>query len=198
LRWLMLLILFGVRLAMGFQFQSVASTSAQLVDSFGLSYAEVGTLIGFFLLPGVFISIPSGALTRAVSDKNLLMVGAVAMVIGSAAMLVVIAGGTWPEASLIFMGIIAGIPAGALMALSAEAVSRENRGPGLGIYYTWYYLGMTLVPGIAGGLRDATGSAMSPLLLGTLLMVLVVSCVLALRVLQAKWPIRTREAGRGA
>jgi MFS family permease len=194
----MLFILFGVRLAMGFQFQSVASTSAQLVDSFGLSYAEVGTLIGFFLLPGVFISIPSGALTRAVSDKNLLMVGAVAMVIGSAAMLVVIAGGTWPKACLVFLGIIAGIPAGALMALSAEAVSRENRGPGLGIYYTWYYLGMTLVPGIAGGLRDATGSAKSPLLLGALLMVLVVGCVLALRVLQAKWPIGTREAGRGA
>jgi MFS family permease len=146
----------------------------------------------------VFISIPSGALTRAVSDKNLLMVGAVAMVIGSAAMLVVIAGGTGPEASLIFLGIIAGIPAGALMALSAGAVSRENRGPGLGIYYTWYYLGMTLVPGIAGALRDATGSAKSPLLLGALLMVLVVGCVLALRVLQAKWPIGTREAGRGA
>jgi len=75
-RWLMLLILFVVRLAMGFQFQSVASTSAQLVETFGLSYAQIGTLIGFFLLPGVFISIPSGALTRTVSDKNLLMAGA--------------------------------------------------------------------------------------------------------------------------
>lgn len=52
MRRLMLLILFVVRLAMGFQFQSVASTSAQLVDSFGLSYAEVGTLIGFSSCPG--------------------------------------------------------------------------------------------------------------------------------------------------
>lgn len=385
MRWLMLLILFVVRLAMGFQFQSVASTSAQLVDNFGLSYAEVGTLIGFFLLPGVFISIPSGALTRAMPDKNLLMVGAVAMVIGawlmgsasdantlyagrlvtgvggtiynviltkmvtewffekeivlslgimlaawpcglalglvihapiaaaygwswvmyvtafaalasllltvlfyrvpptpldvpaqplryglpsrqfvqmsvtgvtwamynavlilvisfgpdalvaagyargpaqsitslfmwtamisvpvggrllqsvkrvtpalvalllgSAATLVVIAGGTWPEASLIVLGIIAGIPAGALIALSAEAVSPENRGPGLGIFYTWYYLGMTIIPALAGALRDATGSAKSPLLLSALLMVAVMGCVLVLRVLQVRWPI---------
>ena len=83
MRWLMLFILFVVRLAMGFQFQSVASTSAQLVETFGFSYAEIGTLIGFFLLPGVFIAIPSGALTRAVSDKNLLMAGALAMVIGA-------------------------------------------------------------------------------------------------------------------
>jgi len=384
-RWLMLLILFVVRLAMGFQFQSVASTSAQLVDTFGFSYTEIGTLIGFFLLPGVFIAIPSGALTRAVSDKNLLMLGAVAMAIGAwvmgaaadttelyigrlitgvggtifnviltkmvtewffakeivpalaimltawpiglalgllihepaaeaygwnavmymtavaalaalvltalfyrappspldlpdeppryglparelvhtsvvglgwalynaafilvvsftpdmlvaagyargaassltslfmwttmfsvpfggrllqstrhvtpglvacllgaSAMLVVLISGSWPKSSLVLLGIIAGIPAGALMSLSAEAVSRENRGPGLGIYYTWYYLGMTLLPGLAGWLRDTTGSAKAPVLLAALLMGCVVLCILALRLLQARWPI---------
>ncbi|MDX1376619.1 MAG: MFS transporter, partial [Burkholderiales bacterium] len=364
MRWLMLAILFVVRLAMGFQFQSVASTSAQLIDAFGLSYAQIGTLIGFFLLPGVFISIPGGALTRAVSDKNLLMLGAVAMAIGawvmgsatdpttlyagrlitgvggtifnviltkmvtewffekeivlalgvmlaawpsgialgllihdpvaaaygwnavmkvtagaalaslvltalfyrappapldvgtapqryglparelvhvslvgagwalynavlilvvsftpdalvaagyehraahsvtslfmwtamvsvpvggrllqsvkritpaivalllaSSALLAVVGSGAWPVVSLILLGIIAGIPAGALMSLSAEAVSRENRGPGLGIFYTWYYLGMTLVPPLAGWLRDASGLASAPVLLSAL------------------------------
>ena len=388
----MLLILFVVRLAMGFQFQSVASTATQLIEAFGLSYTEIGTLIGFFLLPGVFISIPSGALTRAVSDKNLLMLGAVAMVIGAwvmgsagdattlyagrlvtgvggtifnviltkmvtewffgkeivlalsimltawpiglalglvihgpaaqaygwsavmymtavaalaalvltallyrappspldlpdeplryglparemvhtsvvgigwalynaafilvvsftpdmlvaaghargaasaltslfmwttmvsvplggrllqssrhvtpglvacllgaSAILVVLIAGSWPRTSLVLLGIIAGIPAGALMSLSAEAVRRENRGPGLGIFYTWYYLGMTLVPAIAGALRDATGRASAPVLLAALLMAVVVGCVLALRVLQAKWPIGARAAGR--
>jgi len=118
----------------------------------------------------------------------------VALLLGSSATLVVIAGGTWPQASLIVLGIIGGIPAGALLALSAEAVSRENRGPGLGIYFTWYYLGMTLVPGIAGALRDASGSAKSPLLLAALLMAVVVACVLVLRVLQARWPIEARTA----
>jgi predicted MFS family arabinose efflux permease len=390
----MLLILFVVRLAMGFQFQSVASTATQLIEAFGLSYTEIGTLIGFFLLPGVFISIPSGALTRAVSDKNLLMLGAVAMVIGAwvmgaagdattlyagrlvtgvggtifnviltkmvtewffgkeivlalsimltawpiglalglvihgpaaqaygwsavmymtavaalaalvltallyrappspldlpdeplryglparemvhtsvvgigwalynaafilvvsftpdmlvaaghargaasaltslfmwttmvsvplggrllqssrhvtpglvacllgaSAILVVLIAGSWPRTSLVLLGIIAGIPAGALMSLSAEAVRRENRGPGLGIFYTWYYLGMTLVPPIAGALRDATGRASAPVLLAALLMAVVVGCVLLLRLLQAKWPIGTRAVGRRA
>ena len=385
MRWTMLLILFLVRLAMGFQFQSVASTSAQLIDTFGLSYAEIGTLIGLFLLPGIFIAIPSGALTRAFPDKNLLMLGAVTMTVGaylmgsatdatelyagrlvtgvggtifnviltkmvtewfidkeivlalaimltawpigialgllihdpvasaygwnsvmyvtavaalaallltalfyrapppsldlpveplryglpsrqlvhtsviglawtlynaalilvvsftpgalvsmgyergaassvtslfmwtmmvsipfggrllqsvkhvtpalaalllaSSAILVVITTGTLPEAGLILLGIIAGIPAGALMSLSAQAVSRENRGPGLGIFYTWYYVGMTLVPVLAGWLRDWSGSAKAPVLLSALLMASVVVCVLLLRVLQAKWPI---------
>jgi len=389
-RWTMLFILFVVRLAMGFQFQSVASTATQLIDTFGLSYAEIGTLIGFFLLPGVFIAIPSGALTRSIADKNLLMLGAVAMAVGayvmgsatdvtelyagrlitgvggtifnviltkmvtewffekeivlalaimltawpggialgllmhdpisgaygwnsvmyvtavaalaallltalfyrappvslelpeeslryalpsrqlvhtsvvglawtlynavlilvvsftpgalvsagyergaaysvtslfmwtamvsvplggrllqsvrhvtpalaalllgSSATLVVITTGTSPAASVILLGIIAGIPAGALMALSAEAVSRENRGPGLGIFYTWYYLGMTLVPVLAGWLRDWTGSAKAPVLLAALLMASVVVCVVLLRTLQAKWPIDARAS----
>jgi len=87
------------------------------------------------------------------------------------------------------LGIIAGLPAGALIALSAEAVSHENRGPGLGIFYTWYYLGMTVIPALAGALRDATGSAKSPLLLSALLMVAVMGGVLVLRVLQLRWPI---------
>ena len=86
LRWIMLLVLFLVRLAMGYQFQSVASVSSHLVSDLGLSYTQVGTLIGFFLLPGIFIAIPSGTLTRAVTDKNLLMIGALTMVVGALVM----------------------------------------------------------------------------------------------------------------
>ena len=52
LRWVMLLILFLVRLAMGFQFQSVASISPHLITELGFSYAEVGTLIGVVLIVG--------------------------------------------------------------------------------------------------------------------------------------------------
>jgi MFS family permease len=133
------------------------------------------------------ISVPVGG--RLLQSVKRVTPALVALLLGSSATLVVIAGGTWPQASLIVLGIIAGIPAGALLALSAEAVSRENRGPGLGIYFTWYYLGMTLAPGIAGALRDASGSAKSPLLLAALLMVIVVACVLLLRVLQARWPV---------
>ena len=94
LRWTMLLILFLVRLALGYQFQSIASVSSHLVADFGFSYAEVGTLIGLFLLPGIFVSIPSGLLTRAVTYKNLLMASALIMIAGA-----LIAGfGTTPSA----------------------------------------------------------------------------------------------------
>jgi MFS family permease len=86
MHWVMLLLLFLVRLSMGYQFQSVASLSTTLVEEFGFSYAEIGTLIGFFLLPGIVVSIPSGLMTRAVTDKNLLMLGAGAMAAGGIVM----------------------------------------------------------------------------------------------------------------
>ncbi len=384
-RWVMLLVLFLVRLAMGYQFQSVASVSAHLVNQLGLSYVEVGTLIGLFLLPGIFIAIPSGLLSRAVTNKNLLMIGAVTMIVGALVMataqtpreiftgrLITGVGGTifnviltkmvtewffgkeivtalaimltawpigislglltqgliadaygWPwamhatgalalisllltatlyrdpagdrldagepfgfgvprrqlvhisvvscawalfNASLIILvsfapdvlvshgfapgrarstvslamwatllsiplggrvlevfgwmtvsivatlaaasavmigiaygiapeilciafGLVAGIPAGALVALTSEALSPENRGPGLGIFYTGYYIGMTASPALAGWTRDASGSAAAPVLLGAAMMVGVIVSVGALRVLQRVWPI---------
>lgn len=394
MRWIMLLILFLVRLSMGFQFQSVATTSTHLVDEFGLSYAELGTLIGLFLLPGVAISIPSGALTRSFADKTLLMFGALAMAIGgylmgsaadatelyigrvvtgvggtifnviltkmvtewffqreivlalsvmltawpigialallvqgsiaaahgwqwamfataiaalaalaltalfyrappsppqtpdeapryglplrqfvhisvvgvawtlynatlilvvsfapdalvlagyppgdarsltslfmwttmisiplggrilqtlgfvttvisvsllaSSVTLVFIADAASPPATFVLFGVLAGVPAGALMALSAQAVSRENRGAGLGIFYTWYYVGMTLMPIFAGWLRDWTGSAKAPVLFSSILVAGTVVCVWLLRGLQAAWPIETDQSRKTA
>ncbi len=394
LRWVMLLVLFVVRLAMGYQFQSVASVSSHLVNELGFSYAEIGTLIGFFLLPGIVIAIPSGAMTRLVTDKKLLMAGAVAMIAGALIMgfgdgaralytgrLITGIGGTtfniiltkmvtdwffekeimtalavmltawpmglslgrlsqgliadvygWPwamhatailalvavlltaalyrdapivkslddkplryllpkrqfvhisvaavawtlynvcfitfvsfmpdvlvgqgygpnaassitslamwamlisvpfggrileafgwvtlsiaitltasmavmmalsqamapEFLCVVFGITAGIPAGALMALSAEAVSPDNRGPGLGIFYTWYYVGMTVGPATAGWTRDISGNPATPVIFGATMLIGAVLLVGALRMLQAAWPINAahEEGGR--
>ena len=381
----MLLVLFVVRLAMGYQFQSVASVSSYLVRELGFSYVEVGTLIGLFLLPGVVIAIPSGLLTRAMRDRNLLMIGAVTMIIGGVVMgmadtpralftgrLITGVGGTifnviltkmvtdwfagkeivtalavmltaWPigislglltqggiaeafgwrgafmatavaalialvmtaavyrdattaappgggvrfgvprrqfvhvsvvsfgwalynasfiilvsfgpdvlvergypsddarsvvslamwamlvsiplggrslevlgwvntavvatltAAALIMVGIayglapemlciafglIGGIPAGVLVALSSQAVTPDNRGPGLGIFYTGYYIGMAVGPALAGWSRDESGSAVAPILVGAGMLACVVASVLAFRVLQRSWPIQ--------
>ncbi len=390
LRWLMLIVLFLVRLAMGYQFQSVASVSSHLVTDLGLSYTQVGTLIGFFLLPGIFIAIPSGTLTRAVTDKNLLMIGALTMVVGALVMatadgvtslytgrLITGIGGTifnviltkmvtdwfvkyeivtalavmltawpigislglltqgdladaygWPWAMhatgilafvaliltitlyrappglerapdhplrfwlpprqfvqisivglgwtlynttlILFVsftpdilvehgyepsiarsttslamwamlvsiplggrvlevfdwvtvaimvtlsvaavamvavsqgfapkvlsvafGVFAGIPAGALMALSAQALSADNRGPGLGIFYTWYYVGMTVGPALAGWTREVSGNTAAPVILGAALFGGVILCVGVLRLLQNTWPIKTESS----
>ena len=61
-RWGILAILFTVRAVMGFQFQSIASVSTFLVDDLGIEFAEIGILVGLYLLPGIVLAYPSGAL----------------------------------------------------------------------------------------------------------------------------------------
>ena len=82
-RWWMLFVIVLVRLAMGYQFQTIASSSTHLVENFALSYAEIGTLIGFLLLPGIVFSVPSGLVTRALADRTLLLIGCMVMIAGS-------------------------------------------------------------------------------------------------------------------
>jgi MFS family permease len=133
------------------------------------------------------ISIPLGG--RILQTLGRVTAAVSVSLLASSVTLVFVADGASPLATFILFGVFAGIPAGALMAMSAQAVSRENRGPGLGIFYTWYYVGMTLMPVLAGWLRDWTGSAKAPVLLSAILAVGTVLCVWLLRGLQGTWPI---------
>lgn len=68
-------ILATARLALGFQFQTLASTSEYLIADFGLDYTRIGTLIGLFMLPGMLLAIPAGMAGRWVSDRVLTTLG---------------------------------------------------------------------------------------------------------------------------
>ena len=83
-RWLVLGVLAFARVAMGFQFQAVASVSPFLVDEFGIDYASVGTLIGLFLLPGVVLALPGGWLGRRFGEKRMVLGGLALMAVGGA------------------------------------------------------------------------------------------------------------------
>ena len=82
LRWRILALLFAARAAGGLQFQTLASTSDPLVAQFGIGYTEIGTLIGLFMLPGLFLSLPAGAAGRYASDKRLVSLGLALMALG--------------------------------------------------------------------------------------------------------------------
>ena len=62
--WQALTVLTVARTSMGFQFQPVASVSPDLVMQLGLTYADLGTLIGLYFLPGVVLALPGAALGR--------------------------------------------------------------------------------------------------------------------------------------
>jgi predicted MFS family arabinose efflux permease len=70
-RWSILALLFVCRIGLGFQFQTLGSVSDSLVAALGFSYAQIGTLIGLFMLPGLVLALPAGYLGRALSDRAL-------------------------------------------------------------------------------------------------------------------------------
>jgi predicted MFS family arabinose efflux permease len=83
-RWRMLAVLFLARTVMGFQFQTIASTEGQLRLALGIGFAEVGTLIGLYMLPGILLALPGGLLVRRFGDKLVCCTGLGLMVLGGA------------------------------------------------------------------------------------------------------------------
>jgi predicted MFS family arabinose efflux permease len=83
-RWKVLWMLVIVRVAMGYQFQAAASAAPWLIGEFKIDYATVGSLIGFYTLPGILVALPGGYIARRIGEKNLLLYGLALMTAGGA------------------------------------------------------------------------------------------------------------------
>ena len=87
-KWAVLGLLVFARTTMGLQFQTVADVSEQLVSALGISWHEVGRLIGLYMLPGIFIALPGALLGRRFGDRNLVVFALFLMAAGGALMAV--------------------------------------------------------------------------------------------------------------
>ncbi len=85
-RWGVLGLLFLVRTTMAFQFEAVAAISPVLQRDFGVGLGEIGTLIGLYLLPGVVIALPGGAMGRMLGDRRSVLVACSIMFLGNTIM----------------------------------------------------------------------------------------------------------------
>lgn len=81
-RWAMLAVVFLTRTSMGFMFQSVASVAPFLIAQFGLSYGQLGFMMGLFLLPGALIALPGGLLGQRFGSQRVAMGGLALMTAG--------------------------------------------------------------------------------------------------------------------
>jgi len=86
------------------------------------------------------------------------------------------------------IGLLFGPPAGLIMALAGQAVAPERRALAMGVYFTMYYVGMGVVPGIAGFARDVTGSAAAPIWLSVAMMALTVVTLFVFRAVRRAEP----------
>jgi predicted MFS family arabinose efflux permease len=66
--------------------------------------------------------------------------------------------------------IVTSLPAGPIFSLMARELAPQNRAVGMGVFFTLFYLGMALLPALAGKLRDTTGDAAAPTLFAAAMM----------------------------
>ncbi len=79
-----LLALMAIRATGSFQLQAVASAAPALLVALGLSYAELGMLMGAFMVSGIFVAVPAGLLARRIGDRPVLYGGLALMAVGGA------------------------------------------------------------------------------------------------------------------
>ena len=154
-RWAVLALVVIARTAVGFQFQSVAAVGPFLVADLELTYAELGTLIGLYLLPGVVLALPGGMLGTRFGDRAVILVGLGLMTIGGAGV------GTTESWAVAAGGrLVSGAGAVLLSIQSAKVVTdwfaEGELATALGVMLTAWPLGIWLGLATLGALADAT------------------------------------------
>ena len=100
------------------QFQSAGSAAPFLVRDFGIDYAQVGLLVGVFILPGIVISLPSGFLGRQFGDKTVVVYGMALMVAGGG-----VATFGWSYPTILFGHALAGVGGAILIVLMSKMLT---------------------------------------------------------------------------
>lgn len=172
--WLILAALALARIAFGYQFQTVATLGTELVERFGLSYTQLGNLVGAYMLLGMFAALPLGLLGRRFGDRWVLGTGLALMTAGACL-------SAWAtSAGGIALGrTAAGLGAVAMIVLQGKIIADWFSGPrfmiGISVSVCSFPIGMGLAqlvlpPMLSGfGLRaafltDAVPAALSLLL----------------------------------
>jgi cyanate permease len=152
----------------------------------GYTLAEASRTVS--LLAWVVIAaVPlAGYLAERLRRPNLLMIGGFVLTAGATALLPVAGVPAIPFAVVL---IVIGVPAGLIMALTAEAVRPQNRSVGMGVFYTWHFACMAILPSLAGNARDLAQSAAAPILFAAGIMVLTTLALLGFRLVQ--WRVAT-------
>ena len=84
--WLVpLLALLLIRATGSFQLAAPAAFGTALIAQLGLSHAEIGMLMGAFMLPGIFVTVAAGLLATRIGDRKVLLGGMALMATGAAA-----------------------------------------------------------------------------------------------------------------
>ena len=161
----------------------VLSFTPSLLSTQGITAREAGVATSFASWTLISTMVLGGILLDRIGYATALMTTSFA-VLGLSMMLLPSA----PSFALIaFIGVVAGLPCGAMLVLPTEVLRPQSRAAGMGIFYTWYYVGMTLLTPAAGLARDLSGNPGAPLIFAGSLEIAAIAVLGIFRMLQHRW-----------
>lgn len=155
-RWVALAIVFVTRTSMGFQFQAVASVAPLMVRDLGLSYAQLGTLVGIYMLPGAFFALPGGIIGQRLGERRVVVAGLALMVAGG---VITASAGSFAGAAAgrIVSGIGAVLMNILLTRLISDWFAGKELSTAMGVMLTSWPVGLGLATATLGGLAAGSG-----------------------------------------
>jgi len=154
-RWVALALIFITRVSMGFQFQSIGSVGPLLVADLGLTYAQLGTLIGLYLLPGVALALVGGVIGQRIGDRRAVVGSLAVMVVGglltawSDGFAAAASGRLLSGAGAVLMNIL-------LVKITADWFSGREMATAMAVMLTAWPVGLGLATATLGLLATAT------------------------------------------
>jgi len=147
-----------------------------LFQSRGSSLAEASGVVSILAF-ALIVAVPiAGYIAERVKRPNLIMIaGFLACAVAAAALPAV----AMPMIPFWLIVIASGFPAGLIMALPAQALRPENRAAGMGVFYTWHFAAMAILPALAG-------SAAAPVVSAGLAMLLAACGLIGFRFAQRR------------
>jgi len=199
-RWLALALIFVTRISMGVQFQSTASVAPLLVDDLHLSYAQLGTLVGLYLLPGVVLALPGAWLGRRFGERRVVVGSLAVMVIGglltawSGSFATAAAGRALSGGGAVLMNVL-------LVKLTADWFAEQEMATAMAAVLTAWPVGLGIAVTGLGAVATATSwrtaivLASAPAALGVVLMALVFRDAPTRAAQKTPVPLRGRDVG---
>ena len=153
------------------------SFAPPLLIAQGISVKAAGmatSLASWTIIPTIALG---GMLLDRIGHATMLMITSFALL----ALSIMLMPSTSSFALIAFIGLVGGLPCGAMLVLPVEVLRPQSRGPGMGVFYTWYYVGMALLTPVAGYVRDLTGDPAKPLTFAGCLEIAAIAVLVLLR-----------------
>src|SRR5213080_2696278 len=159
-RWVALAIVFVTRTTMGYQFQAIASVGPLIVTDLGLSWAQLGSLIGLYMLPGAFLALPGGMLGQRLGERRTVVASLALMIVGglvtaaSHSFAVAAAGRLLSGVGAVLMNIL-------LAKMVADWFTEREMSTAMAVMLTSWPVGLGLAAATLGGLATRSSWRMA-------------------------------------